>query len=155
VVAQRAFETHAVAFIPVAEWWQEVPPYPGSIPADDEISVAEPFDGNVMWLEAMGFTSSDSVDAVTRWYLTEMQRRQTPRGNRARYGLGWAHHDVSEDGSPNVVSHGGALGAKLWIDRRRQLVGAFLIHQAAGQVKDMRERLWERVTELFSGPNGR
>jgi hypothetical protein len=75
VVARRVFETDAVAFIPVAEWWEEVPPYPGSIPTDDEISVTEPFDGSVVWLEAMEYTTDDSVEAVTRWYLTEMQRR--------------------------------------------------------------------------------
>jgi len=87
--------------------------------------------------------------------VTEMRRRQTPQGERAAYGLGWFRRDISETGLANVVSHGGALGAMLWVDRRRQLVGVFLIHQTAGQVRDLRGRLWERVTELFPGPNGR
>jgi hypothetical protein len=71
---RRVFRRHAYAFIPVAEWWPEIPWYPGSVPTKDEISVTEMFEGPVARVEAMSLVSCEPVEAVIRWYLDEMQR---------------------------------------------------------------------------------
>ncbi len=87
--------------------------------------------------------------------VSEMRRLQSPDRPQRTYGLGWFRGDVSASGLADLVFHGGALGAHFRIDRRRELVCAFLVHQTAVQVQDLKNRLVEQVDELFPVPDGR
>ena len=87
--------------------------------------------------------------------VTEMRRLQSPDRPQRTYGLGWFRGDVSESGLADQVFHGGALGAHFRIDRRREVVCVFLVHQTAVQVQDLKNKLVEQVNEMFPVPNGR
>jgi hypothetical protein len=50
------------------------------------------------------------------------------------------------------VFHGGALGAHFRIERRREVVCVFLVHQTAVQVQDLKNKLVEQVNEMFPVP---
>ena len=65
--------------------------------------------------------------------VAEMRRLQVPEERPRAYGLGWFRDEVSESGLADLVFHGGTLGAHLRLDRRRELVIAFLVHQTAIQ----------------------
>jgi CubicO group peptidase (beta-lactamase class C family) len=84
--------------------------------------------------------------------VTEMRRLQSPDRPRRTYGLGWFRGDISKSGLADQVFHGGALGAHLRVDRRRELVCAFLVHQSGGQVVDQKNELVEQVNEMFPVP---
>lgn len=81
--------------------------------------------------------------------LNEMRRLQSPDRPERTYGLGWFRGDVSESGLADLVFHGGAFGAHLRIDRRRELVCVFLVHQNLVQVQDLKNKLVEQVDEMF------
>ena len=87
--------------------------------------------------------------------VTEMQRLQSPDRPQRTYGLGWFRGDVSEAGLADLVFHGGAFGAHLRVDRRREVVCVFLVHQAAVQVQDLKNKLVEQVDEMFPVSKGR
>lgn len=81
--------------------------------------------------------------------VSEMRRLQSPDRPQRTYGLGWFRGDVSESGLGDLVFHGGALGAHFRIDRRREVVCVFLVHQTAVQVQDLKNKLVEQVDEMF------
>ena len=85
--------------------------------------------------------------------VAEMRRLQIPEEGPRAYGLGWFRDEASESGLANMVFHGGALGAHLRLDRRRELVIAFLVHQNGPQTLDQKNQLLEQVYEMF--PNSR
>jgi len=87
--------------------------------------------------------------------VTEMRRLQSPDKPRRSYGLGWFRGDVSESGLADQVFHGGALGAHFRIDRRREVVCVFLVHQTAVQVQDLKNQIVEQVSAMFPVPNRR
>ena len=87
--------------------------------------------------------------------VTEMRRLQSPDRPARTYGLGWFRGDVSEFGLADLVFHGGALGAHFRIDRQREMVCVFLVHQNGPQVLDLKNKLVEQVNEMFPVPNGR
>ena len=87
--------------------------------------------------------------------VTEMRRLQIPKERRRAYGLGWFRGDVSESGLADLVFHGGALGAHLRVDRRREVVCVFLVHQTGIQVLDQKNKLLQQVNKIFPVPNGR
>ena len=87
--------------------------------------------------------------------VTEMRRLQSPDRPHRTYGLGWFRGDVSESGLADLVFHSGALGARLRIDRRRELVCAFLVHQSSAQTVDQINMLHQQVDELFPVVNDR
>ena len=87
--------------------------------------------------------------------VSEMRRLQSPDRPQRTYGLGWFRGDVSESGLADLVFHGGALGAHFRIDRRREVVCVFLVHQTAIQVQDLKSELVEQVNKMFPVPNGR
>ena len=87
--------------------------------------------------------------------VSEMRRLQSPDRPQRTYGLGWFRGDVSESGLADLVFHGGALGAHFRIDRRREVVCVFLVHQTAIQVQDLKDNLVEQVNEMFPVPKGR
>jgi haloalkane dehalogenase len=86
--------------------------------------------------------------------VTEMRRLQIPEERQRAYGLGWFRGDVPESGLADLVFHGGALGAHFRIDRRREVVCAFLVHQTAIQVQGLKEKLVQHVEEMFPVANG-
>jgi hypothetical protein len=47
------------------------------------------------------------------------------------------------------MSHGGAMGAYLVVDRKRELVGAFLVCQTAKQVAELKNKLLENLKLMF------
>ena len=81
--------------------------------------------------------------------VSEMRRLQSPVRPQRTYGLGWFRGDVSESGLADLVFHGGALGAHLRIDRKRELVCVFLVHQTAIQVVDQKNKLIQQVDKMF------
>ena len=87
--------------------------------------------------------------------VTEMRRLQSPDRPQRTYGLGWFRGDVSESGLADQVFHGGALGAHFRIDRKRELVCVFLVHQSGGQVVGQKNALVEQVNEMFPASKGR
>ena len=87
--------------------------------------------------------------------ITEMRRLQSPDRKGRTYGLGWFRDDVSESGLADLVFHGGALGANLRVDRSRQLVCVFLVHQTAVQVAELKNSLVQQVEKRFPVPNDR
>jgi CubicO group peptidase (beta-lactamase class C family)/type 1 glutamine amidotransferase len=84
--------------------------------------------------------------------VTEMRRLQSPEERRRSYGLGWFRGDVSESGLADLVFHNGALGAHLRIDRRREVVTVFLVHQTAGPFLDLKNKRYQQVNEMFLVP---
>ncbi len=84
--------------------------------------------------------------------IAEMRRLQSPDRASRTYGLGWFRGDVSDSGLADLVFHGGALGAHLRVDRSRELVCVFLVHQTAGQVADLKNRLVQQVDKMFPVP---
>ena len=87
--------------------------------------------------------------------VTEMRRLQSPDRPERTYGLGWFRGDVSESGLADLVLHGGALGAHFRVDRRREVVCVFLVHQSGGQVVGQKNALVEQVNEMFPASKGR
>ena len=82
--------------------------------------------------------------------IDEMRRLQSrPRATRS-YGLGWNCDDMNDQGLADRVFHGGAMGAYLVVDRKRELVGAFLIHQPEQEVAGLRNKLSQHVGKLFA-----
>jgi len=81
--------------------------------------------------------------------VAEMRRLQAPDRPQRTYGLGWFRGDISASGLADQVFHGGALGAHFRVDRRRELVCAFLVHQSGGQVVGQKNALVEQVNEMF------
>jgi CubicO group peptidase (beta-lactamase class C family) len=81
--------------------------------------------------------------------VTEMRRLQSPDRPQRTYGLGWFRGDVSESGLADQVFHGGAFGAHLRVDRRRELVIVFLVYQSGGQVVEQKDKLLQQVNEMF------
>jgi len=84
--------------------------------------------------------------------VAEMRRLQIPEERWKAYGLGWFRGDVSESGLADLVFHSGALGAHLRVDRRREVVCVFLVHQTAAQVLDQKNKLLQQVNEMFPVP---
>ena len=87
--------------------------------------------------------------------VAEMRRLQVPEERPRAYGLGWFRDKVSESDLADVVFHGGALGAHLRLDRRRELVIAFLVHQNGIQTLELKNQLLEQVDVMFPVPDGR
>ena len=85
--------------------------------------------------------SKKSIDEIRRF-----QSRQTAT---RRYGLGWFCDDIDDQGLANRVYHGGAMGAYLVVDRKRELVVAFLIHQPGQEVAGLKNNLLQHVGKLF------
>ena len=86
---------------------------------------------------------------LSRKSVDEMRRLHSPERPQRSYGLGWFRGDVSESGLADLVFHGGALGAHLRMDRSRELVCVFLVHQTAVQVQNLKNKLIQRVNEIF------
>jgi CubicO group peptidase (beta-lactamase class C family) len=86
---------------------------------------------------------------LSRKSVDEMRRLHSPERPQRSYGLGWFRGDVSESGLADLVFHGGALGAHLRMDRSRELVCVFLAHQTAVQVQNLKNKLIQRVNEIF------
>jgi len=84
--------------------------------------------------------------------VTEMRRLQIPEERRRAYGLGWFRGDVSESSLADLVFHGDAFRAFLRVDRRRELVCVFLVHQNGVQVLDQKNKLLQQVNEMFPVP---
>lgn len=81
--------------------------------------------------------------------IAEMRRLQTPKRASRTYGLGWFRDDVDDSGLADLIFHGGALGAHLRVDRNREMVCVFLVHQTGEQVAPLKNKLIERVNERF------
>ena len=81
--------------------------------------------------------------------VTEMRKLQSSARPGRTYGLGWFRDDVSELGLAGQTFHGGALGAHFRIDRRRQMVCAFLVHQNGPQVQPLKDKLIDQVNKMF------
>ncbi len=87
--------------------------------------------------------------------VSKMRRLQSPEERWRSYGLGWFRGAVSESGLADLVFHSGALGAHLRVDRRRELVIVFLVHQTAVQTLDQKNKLLQQVDEMFPLPKDR
>jgi CubicO group peptidase (beta-lactamase class C family) len=87
--------------------------------------------------------------------VTEMRRLQSPDRPKRTYGFGWFRDDVSETGLADLLFHSGALGARLRIDRSREVVCVFLVHQSSAQTVDQPNKLFEQVDEMFPAPKDR
>jgi len=87
--------------------------------------------------------------------VSEMRRLQSPDRPRRTYGLGWFRGEASGSGPADRVFHSGALGARLRVDRSRQVVCAFLVHQSSAQTVDQIDMLYQQVNDMFPVPNGR
>lgn len=64
--------------------------------------------------------------------------------------MAWSCDDMNDQGLADRVFHGGAMGAYLVVDRKRELVGAFLIHQPEQEVAGLRNKLSQHVGKLFA-----
>lgn len=82
--------------------------------------------------------------------IDEMRRFQSRQTATRRYGLGWFCDDIDDQGLADRVYHGGAMGAYLVVDRKRELVGAFLIHQPGQEVAGLKNNLLQYVGKLFA-----
>jgi CubicO group peptidase (beta-lactamase class C family) len=87
---------------------------------------------------------------LSRESIDEMRTLQLPQKVTRRYGLGWFCDDIDDQGLADRVYHGGAMGAYLVVDRNRELVGAFLIHQPGQEVAGLRNKLSQQVGKLFA-----
>lgn len=86
--------------------------------------------------------------------VAEMRRLQSPDRPKRSYGLGWFRDDISESGLADLIFHSGALGARLRVDRSREVVCVFLVHQSSAQTVEQPNELFELVDEMFPTPNG-
>ena len=82
--------------------------------------------------------------------IDEMRKFQSRQTATRRYGLGWFCDDIVDQGLADRVYHGGAMGAYLVVDRKRELVGAFLIHQPGQEVAGLKNNLLQHVGKLFA-----
>ena len=82
--------------------------------------------------------------------IDEMRRFQSRQTATRRYGLGWFCDDIVDQGLADRVYHGGAMGAYLVVDRKRELVGAFLVHQPGQEVAGLKNNLLQHVGKLFA-----
>ena len=82
--------------------------------------------------------------------IDEMRTLQSPQKVTRSYGLGWNCDDIDDQGLADRVYHGGAMGAYLAVDRKRELVGAFLIHQPEQEVAGLKNNLLQHVGKLFA-----
>lgn len=82
--------------------------------------------------------------------IDEMRRFQSRQTATRRYGLGWFCENIDDQGLADRVYHGGAMGAYLVVDRKRELVGAFLIHQPGQEVAGLKNNLLQHVGKLFA-----
>ena len=82
--------------------------------------------------------------------IDEMRRFQSRQTATRRYGLGWFCENIDDQGLAGRVYHGGAMGAYLVVDRNRELVGAFLIHQPGQEVAGLKNNLLQHVGKLFA-----
>jgi CubicO group peptidase (beta-lactamase class C family) len=87
--------------------------------------------------------------------VTEMRRLQSPDRPKRTYGFGWFRDDISESGLADLLFHSGALGARLRVDRSREVVCVFLVHQSSAQTVEQPNKLFELVDEMFPAPDGR
>ena len=81
--------------------------------------------------------------------VTEMRRLQSPDRPKRSYGFGWFRDDVSESGLADLLFHSGLLGARLRVDRSREVVCVFLVHQSSAQTVEQPNKLFELVNEMF------
>jgi CubicO group peptidase (beta-lactamase class C family) len=86
---------------------------------------------------------------LSKGSVTQMRRLHSPERPQRSYGLGWFRGDVSEAGLADLVFHGGALGAHFRIDRRREVLCVFLVHQTAVQVQGLKNKLVQQVERIF------
>lgn len=91
----------------------------------------------------------DGKRILSKESIAEMRKLQGPEKPSRTYGLGWFRDDVSDSGLAELTFHGGALGAHLRIDRRRELVCAFLVNQNGPQVKPLKDKLLDHVNKMF------
>ncbi len=91
----------------------------------------------------------DGKRILSKESVAEMRKLQGPEKPSRTYGLGWFRDDVSDSGLAELTFHGGALGAHLRIDRRRELVCAFLVNQNGPQVKPLKDKLLDYVNKMF------
>lgn len=91
----------------------------------------------------------DGKRILSKESVAEMRKLQGPEKPSRTYGLGWFRDDVSDSGLAELTFHGGALGAHLRIDRRRELVCAFLVNQNGPQVKPLKDKLLDHVNKMF------
>ncbi len=91
----------------------------------------------------------DGKRILSKESIAEMRKLQGPEKPSRTYGLGWFRDDVSDSGLAELTFHGGALGAHLRIDRRRELVCAFLVNQNGPQVKPLKDKLLDYVNKMF------
>ena len=82
--------------------------------------------------------------------IDEMRRFQSRQTATRRYGLGWFCENIDDQGLADRVYHGGAMGAYLVVDRKRELIGAFLIHQPGQEVAGLKNNLLQHVGKLFA-----
>ena len=87
--------------------------------------------------------------------VAEMRQLQVAEEGPRAYGLGWFRDEASESGLANMVFHGGALGAHLRIDRRREVVSVFFVHQIAGPFLNLLNKRNQQVNEMFPLPDDR
>ena len=86
---------------------------------------------------------------LSRESIDEMRTLQLPQKVTRRYGLGWNCDDIDNQDLADRVFHGGAMGAYLVVDWKRELVGAFLIHQPGQEVAGLRNKLSQQVGKLI------
>ena len=87
---------------------------------------------------------------LSRESTDEMRTLQLPQKVTRSYGLGWNCDDMNDQGLADRVYHGGAMGSYLVIDRKRELVESFLVHQPAQELADLRNKLSQHVGKLFA-----
>ncbi|NRB76135.1 MAG: beta-lactamase family protein [Verrucomicrobiales bacterium] len=97
----------------------------------------------------------DGKRILSKESVAEMRKFQGLERPSRTYGLGWFRDDVSDSGLAELTFHGGALGAHLRIDRRREVVFALLVHQNGPQVKPLKDKLIDQVNKMFPVASGR
>ncbi|MGB0155223.1 MAG: serine hydrolase domain-containing protein [Verrucomicrobiales bacterium] len=97
----------------------------------------------------------DGKRILSKESVAEMRKFQGLERASRSYGLGWFRDDVSDSGLAELTFHGGALGAHLRIDRRREVVFALLVHQNGPQVKPLKDKLIDQVNKMFPVASGR
>lgn len=110
----------------------------------DELAVFGQMQLNNGELNGKRFLSGESI--------AEMRRLQTPQKGPKTYGLGWFRDKVTDSDLAEVTYHNGALGAHLRIDRRREVVTVFFVHQTAGPFAELLNRRNQFVNEMFPIP---
>ena len=90
---------------------------------------------------------------ISKKSIDEMRKFQSRPGATRSYGLGWNCDDIDDQGLADRVYHGGAMGAYVVIDRKRDLVGSFFVHQPAHEVAGLRNKLYQQVGRLFRVPD--